>query len=218
MTYYEYVRTLMVTMNVAKTRRDEYAELTRGALLDAAQELFVGAGYDDTSIDDIARLARVSKGAVYHHFSDKRNLFAEVFRRNSEETLERVRNAMSEIPPTSTGAIRNIARLGLKAMLRCYIVDSSQRALKRLAPSVLGEEEYRRIDEDIALPEIRAMLSLLQAEGELQPVAIPMAASLILALICEAATTIALSDDPNAAMSDAEQVIDYMVSGLIKEA
>ena len=57
------------------SRRDEQSNATRDALITAATELFGSDGYHGTGVEDIARAARVTRGALYHHFDDKRSLF-----------------------------------------------------------------------------------------------------------------------------------------------
>src|SRR2546430_7785270 len=74
------------SMEGAVARRVQYAEATRRGLMEAAQELFASEGYVDVSIDEICRRARVTKGALYHHFRDKRDLFTAV--RSEEHTSE----------------------------------------------------------------------------------------------------------------------------------
>ena len=76
-------------------RREKYAALTKEAVLDAAKQLFVTEGFDATSVDDIARLSEVSKGAVYHHFSDKREVFAELFRATLASAVQAVFDVVS---------------------------------------------------------------------------------------------------------------------------
>src|SRR2546426_897346 len=62
-------------MVTARSRRLEYSERTRKALVDSAVKLFTDKGYAGTSLDEIARRARVTKGALYHHFGGKQELF-----------------------------------------------------------------------------------------------------------------------------------------------
>jgi AcrR family transcriptional regulator len=59
--------------------RSEHVEATRRAVLAAARSLFGRKGYTQTSIDEIAAAARVTKGAVYHHFAGKKALFRAVY-------------------------------------------------------------------------------------------------------------------------------------------
>src|ERR1700744_6366323 len=60
------------------TLRSQHVEATRRAVLDAARSLFARKGYAQTSVDEIAAAARVTKGAVYHHFAGKEALFRAV--------------------------------------------------------------------------------------------------------------------------------------------
>ena len=59
-------------------RRDEYAQATRDALVQAALELFAERGYSEVGTEEIVKRARVTRGALYHHFTDKRDLFRAV--------------------------------------------------------------------------------------------------------------------------------------------
>ncbi|HWE87864.1 MAG TPA: helix-turn-helix domain-containing protein, partial [Pseudonocardiaceae bacterium] len=87
-------------MNDVKSgRRERYAALTRSAVLDAAKALFVAKGFEATSVEDIAKLSESSKGAVYHHFSDKKELFAEVFRASEAAIIQTTVESMVESAP-----------------------------------------------------------------------------------------------------------------------
>ncbi len=61
------------------SRRQQYSASTKRALVDVAEELFTESGYAATSLDAIVAGARVTKGALYHHFSGKQALFEAVF-------------------------------------------------------------------------------------------------------------------------------------------
>jgi AcrR family transcriptional regulator len=76
---------------VAKTLRQEHTEHTRLALIDAATRLFTERGYADTSIDDVAAGARVTRGALYHHFSSKLDIFRAVCEAVDATVIDRVR-------------------------------------------------------------------------------------------------------------------------------
>ena len=68
-------------------------EATTTALLDAARDLFAEDGYAATSLDAVATKADVTKGAVYHHYDGKRQLFEAVFTREVEELTARLAGA-----------------------------------------------------------------------------------------------------------------------------
>ena len=80
--------------DVKVSRRERYAALTCQAVLDAAKTLFVTNGFDATSVDEIARKAQASKGAVYHHFPDKQAIFTELFRSSQQAIIAKVAEAM----------------------------------------------------------------------------------------------------------------------------
>ena len=78
---------------VPKTLRQEHTEHTRRALIDAATRLFAERGYADTSIDEVAGAARVTRGALYHHFASKQEIFAAVCDAVDGAVVDRVREA-----------------------------------------------------------------------------------------------------------------------------
>src|SRR5260370_7518983 len=82
------------------TLRSQHAEATRRAVLAAARSLFGRNGYAQTSVDEIADAARVTKGAVYHHFAGKEALFRAVYAEAGAEALGRaVAAGDPEAPP-----------------------------------------------------------------------------------------------------------------------
>ena len=81
---------------MAKTLRQEHTEHTRRALIDAATRLFAERGYNDTSIDEVANGARVTRGALYHHFSGKQEIFGAVCDAVDAQVLDRVREAAAQ--------------------------------------------------------------------------------------------------------------------------
>jgi AcrR family transcriptional regulator len=196
-------------MTDVKSRRAEYASLTREAVLDGARTLFVEQGFDATSVDDIAQLSRVSKGAVYHHFADKRELFAELFRMSQVSVLERVAKAAL----AATGPWEQ-ARVGAITFLRSYTGDEVARALLRQAVAVLGQQRSRDLDEEIALPLVCGLLTELRDLGELQPVPIPLTARILFSTLCEAATSVAMAPDAIDTAGQVEEVVLCLLSGL----
>ena len=156
---------LQSVTDVKAGRRARYAALTRDAVLDAASKLFVDRGFDVTTIDEIARLSESSKGAVYHHFSDKKEIFAEVFRATELAVIEK---AVLSAP--KEGAPSDLIAAATSAFLRTYADDAAARALLRQAVSVLGWERVHAIDDEIALPAIRfALTELLHVTDDAGP-------------------------------------------------
>jgi AcrR family transcriptional regulator len=192
-----------------KTRRDEYKELTRAAVLQAAADEFVAHGYARTTIDAVARVARVSKGAVYYHFADKADLFEAVFRLGQEKLLADV---------ASTSMSRNDPWDQLDAALEAYIdgtvADPRHRALLQEAPGALGVDRCRTIDRDIALPVLLAALGQLDRTGQLAEHPSELLARVLFSALCEAAMTAGADRDPHTARRDAVAALRAITRGL----
>jgi AcrR family transcriptional regulator len=80
-------------MSTVKSRRDQFSEATRAALLDAATRRFAELGYAGTSLEDVAADIQATRGAVYHHFSSKRALFEAVFARLETSAVDKAAKA-----------------------------------------------------------------------------------------------------------------------------
>jgi AcrR family transcriptional regulator len=185
------------------------AALTRAALLDAARTLFVTKGFDATSIEDIAQLAQASKGAVYHHFSDKQEIFAEVFRSSQAVVIQAAIESMS-----GSGQPWDLVEAATQAFLRSYVADEDARALLRQVTGVLGWDRVRALDEEAALPFLRATLEESVRTGQVRPTPIEATAELLFSLYCNAILFIAGVPDAARASSDVETVILFMLAGL----
>src|SRR5437588_4123472 len=73
-----------------RTRLEERSEETRQALIQAARELFAERGYAGVGTEEIVRAARLTRGALYHHFASKEDLFRAVYERVEQELVERI--------------------------------------------------------------------------------------------------------------------------------
>jgi AcrR family transcriptional regulator len=188
------------------------AELTRTAVLDAARNLFVAKGFEATSVDEIARAAQSSKGAVYHHFQNKQAIFAEVFRASQAAIMEAVLpSAVDDARPWEQ------AMDGISGVLRCYAEDDIVRMLLRESPGALGWDCKHALDEEMALPLLRAVLAELIKAGEVAPIPVGVAAELILALLSKTGPIIAAAEDPAEAVTEIEPVLYKLLGGLHRE-
>jgi AcrR family transcriptional regulator len=185
------------------------AALTRAALLDAATTLFVTKGFDATSIEDIAQLAQASKGAVYHHFSDKQEIFAEVFQSSQAVVIQAAIDSTS-----GSEQSWDLVEAATQAFLRSYVADEDARALLRQVMGVLGWDRVRALDEEAALPFLRATLEEAVRTGQIRPTPIEATAELLFSLYCNAILFLAGAPDAARASSDVETVILFMLAGL----
>ena len=190
----------------ARPRRDEYAERTREALLAAACELFGRAGFSETSLDTIAAKARLTKGAVYHHFKNKREVFRAAYELLAAELVRDAERAGQ----CAAGPLDK-ARASTQALLERCTDPRLRRVLFLDGPSVLGGIECREIDRKYALGMVRAVLEPFVQAGE-----IDVASDLVLGLLIEGSQLVARSKDPAAARARVESAIFRMVLGLSK--
>ncbi|WP_176126475.1 TetR/AcrR family transcriptional regulator [Mycobacterium sp. D16R24] len=197
-------------MKVVKPRRrDISAALTRTAVLNAARDLFIAKGFEATSIDEIARASESSNGAVYHHFRDKQEIFAELFQDSQAAVLQTAIAAM----PSEASAWERV-ELATRAFLRSYVLDADARALLAQAISVLGWDRVRQLDEKQSLPMIRATLTHAIETGESKPVPVTATADILFSVYCNAVLFVAASENPDQAARDAETVIATLLSGM----
>jgi AcrR family transcriptional regulator len=139
-------------MQEVKTSRSnrERTETTRQALLDAARALFVDKGYNDTSTPDICAWTATTRGALYHHFSDKRDLFRHVVLREAEAVSADILSA------TPHGLAPRAALIaGSAAYLNAMTAPGRTRLLLIDGPAVLGRAELLAMDEENAANTLR---------------------------------------------------------------
>jgi len=137
------------TSATARSNR-ERTETTRLALLDAARALFVGKGYGDTSTPEIAVAAGITRGALYHHFVDKRDLFRQVLQRESQAVAADIEAAAPEqLSP------REALLEGSKAYLNAMTAPGRTRLLLIDGPAVLGMEEIMALDDTTSAASLR---------------------------------------------------------------
>ncbi len=191
------------------TRREAEAQATRDALVQAALELFTKRGYAAVGTEEIVARAKVTRGALYHHFADKRDLFRAVFERVEGELMERIGARME--------AGDDPWELMLAGM-RSFLDACEEPAVKQIsltdAPAVLGWQEWREIDNRHGLGLTRAALQGAVDAGVMRPIAVEPMAHLFVAALSEAAFVIAYSDHPRKARAEVEEALIQLIEGL----
>jgi AcrR family transcriptional regulator len=190
-------------------RREADAQATRDALIRAALELFTKRGYAGVGTEEIVARAKVTRGALYHHFEDKRALFRAVFERVEAGLMERIGATME--------AADDRWELMVTGM-RAFLDACEEPAVKQIAltdaPSVLGWQEWREIDNRHGLGLTRAALKSAADAGVLRPIPVEPMAHLFVAALSEAAFVIANSDRPRRARAEVEEALLELVEGL----
>lgn len=148
-------------MEVVKSRRDEYAEQTRAALVTAAAAAFSENGFAATSITQIAAAARVTKGAVYHHFSDKQGLFEAVMHHYNEAAQQKIDEAIAQYPED----VWQAAAAALDAALDVCADNVAGRLIYLEGPVGLGWQRWRESERRYTHHNVRRMLLSSIAAG-----------------------------------------------------
>jgi AcrR family transcriptional regulator len=190
-----------------RTQAERSAQ-TRAALIGAARELFAERGYAGAPREEIVERAGVTRGALYHHFASKEDLFLAVFEQVETELTEQV--ALAAFGGTDA---RDALRLGARAFLDAAATPEVRRIVLLDAPSVLSTEVRRELSERHGLGLVREALRAAAAEGVLAITPVEPLAHLLLAALHEAATVVAETSDTTAraAMHEVvEQLLDTL--------
>lgn len=189
----------------------ERSAATREALIRAARPMFATAGFAGVSTEAVVRAAGVTRGAMYHQFEDKVELFAAVFEAVEQDATARI--ASFEDGLDVEDAIE-LMKLGARAWLDVCGEAEVQRIVLVEAPAVLGWERWREVSLRYGMGLVQGMLTLAITSGRVdeQPV-LPLAHVLIGALD-EAAMYVARASDPATARADVEAVLDRLLDGL----
>jgi AcrR family transcriptional regulator len=190
-------------------RREAEAQATRDALIRAALELFSKRGYAAVGTEEIVARAKVTRGALYHHFADKRDLFRAVFERVEGELMERIGARME-----ATGDPWELMLAGMRSFLDACEEPAVKQIALTDAPSVLGWQEWREIDNRHGLGLTRAALQGAVDAGEMRPIAVEPMAHLFVAALSEAAFVIAHADHPRKARAEVEEALIQLIDGL----
>ena len=193
-----------------RTTKAEQGEATRATILRAARELFTEHSYGGVGTEEIVRRAKLTRGALYHHFTDKKDLFRAVHEQIEGEVMEAIgaQMAATEGEPFALLVVGTRAYLDVctdPAITRVTLVD---------APSVLGWEEWREIDARHGLGIVIAGLQGGMDAGVLRPQPVRPLAHLLLGAMGEAGMVIANAADPKAARAEVEPALLGLLDGL----
>jgi len=178
----------------------------------AARRLFAERGYADVSAAEIVSAAGVTRGALYHHYNDKADLFRAVLLDMEVELTDEIQAAANEAAVTGGFAAAMLA--GLDAFLSACERDEVVRIMLIDAPAVLGWRAWREIEAEHALGMIIGMLDGAVAQGLLAPQPIPALAQLMLSAVIEGALLVAAAPDRATARVEVRQGLLTLFAGL----
>ncbi len=198
-------------MIINRRTQAERSAATREALVTAGRSLFASRGFSDVGTEELVRKAAVTRGALYHHFVDKTELFAAVFEAIEAEVIGRI---VTDI--TSAGLTDPIAvmRLAAGAWLDACAEPDVHRIGLIDGPAVLGQARWREIGDRYGMKVTQNMLIHAIEAGRIpqQPVA-PLA-HVLLGALREGALYLAAAADRSRAREEVGAVIDRLIRSL----
>ncbi|HEX6423310.1 MAG TPA: TetR family transcriptional regulator [Acidimicrobiales bacterium] len=191
-------------------RKPEEAAETRRAILASARELFSEQGFAATATTDVVTRAGVTRGALYHHFADKTDLFRAVFIDLEQQLNDSVLAAAAAAAEGGSDA-RTIFLAGCRASMAFAVRPDYRQIATVDAPAVLGQDEWHALDVSLGLASMVAGLDLLHAEGLLDQVPDRPLAILLFGALTEAALAAARGEaDADDLFSAFERLIDRL--------
>ena len=192
-------------------KRAAQGRATRGQLIEVATGLFADRGYEGTSIEAVLTAAQVSRGALYHHFAGKEALFTAVLEALSDritaQLTEVIAGCADPVEAVRTAALGWIDLAGDPVIQRIMLVD---------APSVLGWEQWRAMDEGRTAGAMRDMLQAVSDTGRLPGELVGPFAHMILAALDEAAMIVARAPDSRTAVAEERQAVEEFLARLLR--
>src|SRR5215510_2463050 len=199
---------------MTKTKHDLRSEATRRQLVSAARALFGARGYADVGTEEIVRAAGVTRGALYHQFRDKADLFAAVAEEVEAEIAERIAAGAAGAADDPMGALRAGVRLFLDACAEPEV----ERIILLDAPAVLGWEAWRDLASRYGLGLVQLVLQSAMDAGAIAPQPVAPLAHFLIGALDECALYVARASDPAAAREQCAAIFDRILRSITPSA
>lgn len=193
--------------------QEDRSRTTRAALEQAGRRLFTERGFAGTSAEQLVTEAGVTRGALHHHYGDKRGLFLAVLEQLETEITTEIENALRAVP---TEDIFTAMAAGLNTFLEICQRPETMRIALFDAPAVLGWQAWRELEARHGLGLITAELEHARDTGLITATAVPTLAQLILSAVSEAGLIVAHADDKDTARRQTQESLMLLVSGLLR--
>ncbi len=200
-------------MQIERTAQAERSQATRAKLLAVAHVLFAHRGYADVGTEQIVRAAGVTRGALYHHFAGKRELFEAVHERIEADIVERIAASAAAAAPADADPLRAL-HAGTHAFLDACEDPAVQRIALLDAPSVLGWERWREIGLEHVFGLVQDVLQAAIDAGQIEPQPLAPLAHILLGASHEGAMLVARADDGGLTRRQVEASLDRFLDSL----
>ena len=192
-----------------RTLKERQSEVTRAALIKTARRLFARQGYAGVSVEEIVRRAKMTRGALYHHFADKADLFRAVAEEMEAELVQKVAAAADAEPRPEKHL-----EVGCQAFFDACLDPAVQRILLIDGPSVLGWEAWREMEGRYGLGLVQQALEVAMEAGYVEREPVEPLAQMLLGAMSEASLGIARADDVERARSEFGKTFARLLAGL----
>ena len=193
-----------------RSRREEYAEATYEALLDSAALCFYEHGFAATSLDEVAHRARLTKGAIYHHFHSKRDLFLAVLERQQKISA----GVVAEAGTTGEDAWARIV-IAFDTFLDLISNPIYQRICWVEGPAALGFEDWWACGERYEIEVIRSVLDRAAEAGLLRQPDLDMLSHVLFGAVVAGVLAMARSEEPEVERARFRSVMIDLMLGMV---
>ena len=178
---------------------------TRAALLGAARQLFGEQGYVATSVDEIVAAAGVTKGALYHHFGDKADLFRAVYEQVKSEVTEQVVEVYNWPDPWESITV------GASKWIDAHLDPAVRRIVLQDARAVLPWETLRDLENRFGAVALRGAMRKSRTAGGFSEAPLRPLALMLIGALGEACLYVADAPDAEAARAEVDQILNQML-------
>ena len=201
-------------MEIKRRTQEERSAATRDALIAAARKLWGLRGYAEVGTPEIVASAGVTRGAMYHQFTDKAALFSEVVEVVEQDVMARMATIVASSGATSPAD-------AIRAAVDAWLEVSGDPEVRQLilldAPSVLGWAGFRDVAQRYSLGMTEQLLTEAMKAGQLARQPVRPLAHVLIGALDEAAMVIATADDPKRARRETSQVLRRLIDAMLDE-
>lgn len=194
-----------------RTQADRSAS-TQAALVAAARELFAAEGFTAVGTERIVAHAGVTRGALYHQFEDKTELFAAVLEAVEQDVMARLIQAVAAVPEDDLGDSAAVLGAGIDAWLEACADGEVLQIVLVDGPAVLGWQRWRDIGLRHGMGLVSALLEESMEAGSIPRQPVEPLAHVLVGALDEAVLYVARADDPAAARVDVRAVLHRLVA------
>jgi len=198
-------------MQVNRRSQADRSAATRASLVAAARLLFAEHGFAGVGTETIVAAAGVTRGALYHQFADKTELFEAVYEAIEEDLARELTELIAKVGATDP---IEVMKLGADAWLHACGEREVQQIVLLDGPAVLGWQRWREIGLRYGLGLLEGLLTHAIEVGRIPAQPVAALAQVLVGALDEAALYIARSDDQAVASEEIRAVIARLVAGL----